>query len=380
MKRLITYIIAIAATIYTAVLYGSTSFLMLFYVELILPVFMLLTLLPTVRRLSVRLLLPVSVAEQGQKSPVLLQFKNGGVFPSGRLAIQVSSRLPMDEKPERTWFFGYVGARRRGKDGAAQVKAEYRPTCVGSISMEITRVWCYDMLGLVALPLPARYWRALKPESLLVLPKLCEMPVTVSRQSRDFAGESEEYSKEKSGDDPSEIFGIRDYQPGDKLRSVHWRLSARTGDLIVREQSLPLGCPVIFFLNLYQPTVRRGKASIKRDSYLQIAASVSHSILQEGCRHYVIWFNQNREDIFRIRIEKEEDVYEMLFRLGGIVTYSQKRDLQELYRMKYHETPVVTSLELKIDLTLEKNGERLEKYYGSPEDVERQLGARELIV
>ena len=34
MKRLITYLIVIALTFYTAVLYGSTSFLMLFYVEL----------------------------------------------------------------------------------------------------------------------------------------------------------------------------------------------------------------------------------------------------------------------------------------------------------------------------------------------------------
>ena len=53
-KRLITYLIVIAATIYTAVLYGSTSFLMLFYVELALPVFLLLTLIPAVRHTSIR--------------------------------------------------------------------------------------------------------------------------------------------------------------------------------------------------------------------------------------------------------------------------------------------------------------------------------------
>ena len=75
-KRLITYLIVIAATIYTAVLYGSTSFLMLFYVELALPVFLLLTLIPAVRHTSIRMELPIPVVEQGQKTRLYKIRKN----------------------------------------------------------------------------------------------------------------------------------------------------------------------------------------------------------------------------------------------------------------------------------------------------------------
>lgn len=380
MKRLITYLIVIAATVYTAILYGSTSFLMLFYVELILPVLLLLTLLPTMRAMRVKLSLPVPVVEQGQKTPVLLQMNNTAFLPSGKVAVQVTGSLPMDQKQEKTWFFGHIAGRGKGAVREASMKAEYQAGCVGSIQLEITRVWCYDLLGFVAIPMPSQYWKALEPERLLVLPRLCEMPVMVSRQSRDFAGESEEHSKERGGDDPSEIFRIRDYQPGDKLRSIHWKLSAKTGAPMVREQSLPLGCPVDFYLNLYQPTMRRKRVSLKRDSYLQIAASVSHSMIQEGCRHYVIWFDRERDDICRYRIENEEDIYEMLFRLGRLLTYPDRRDLQELYRQKYHETPGITCLELKTDLTLEQNGTALAKFHGSLEELEQQLAAQELVV
>ena len=66
MKRLITYLIVIALTFYTAVLYGSTSFLMLFYVELALPFFLMLTLLPAMRSLRLTMELPIPVVEQGQ--------------------------------------------------------------------------------------------------------------------------------------------------------------------------------------------------------------------------------------------------------------------------------------------------------------------------
>ena len=150
----------------------------------------------------------------------------------------------------------------------------------------------------------------------------------VSRQSRDFAGESEDYSKERGGDDPSEVFKIRDYQPGDKLRSIHWKLTAKTDEMMVREQSLPLGCPVDFYLDLYQPAGHHGrKHETKRDSYLQIIASISHSLVLEGCRHHVIWFDSQRNDICRYRIEKEENIYEMLFRRGSFRCITAGRSL-----------------------------------------------------
>jgi uncharacterized protein (DUF58 family) len=50
--------------------------------------------------------------------------------------------------------------------------------------------------------------------------------------------------------DPSRLSGIRDYQPGDRLRDVHWRATARTGHLQVKlyQPSQPL--QVALFLDL----------------------------------------------------------------------------------------------------------------------------------
>lgn len=375
-KRFITYLIVIAATIYTAVLYGSTSFLMLFYVELALPVFLLLTLIPTVRRMRISMEMPIPVVEQGQKTPVLLHITTGGFPLGGKAAVLIKGKLPMGQKTEKTWFYTPLAGRKK----TAKIKAEYQARSVGNIRMEIGKVWCYDFLGLVALPLPARYWKALEPETLLVLPRISEVPVMISRPSRDFAGESEEHSKERGGDDPSEVFQIRDYQPGDKLRSIHWKLSAKTEEMMVREQSLPLGCPVDLYLDMYQPSVHHRKDETKRDSYLQIAASISHSMVVEGCRHHVIWFDVSTGDIRRYRIENEENIYEMLFQLGQLPVYHDRKDLQEMYRQKYHETPAITCLELNTELVLKKNGETESRFSGDVSDIERQLGAKELVV
>jgi uncharacterized protein (DUF58 family) len=37
----------------------------------------------------------------------------------------------------------------------------------------------------------------------------------------------------------TEMFGVREYRPGDPLRRIHWRSSARRGELVVREYEPP---------------------------------------------------------------------------------------------------------------------------------------------
>lgn len=41
----------------------------------------------------------------------------------------------------------------------------------------------------------------------------------------------------KKGHDLSEIYDIRKYEPGDDVRSIHWKLSQKIGDIVIREAS-----------------------------------------------------------------------------------------------------------------------------------------------
>ena len=43
----------------------------------------------------------------------------------------------------------------------------------------------------------------------------------------------------RKGNDLSEIFDIREYVPGDDIRSIHWKLSSKTDTLILKEASDP---------------------------------------------------------------------------------------------------------------------------------------------
>jgi uncharacterized protein (DUF58 family) len=75
-----------------------------------------------------------------------------------------------------------------------------------------------------------------------------------------------------------ELFGIREYRPGDSLRRIHWRSSARHGELVVREYEPPGVQTVRIVVDPAPPT--RAIA----DQIARIAASEAWDCLREGGR------------------------------------------------------------------------------------------------
>jgi uncharacterized protein (DUF58 family) len=68
------------------------------------------------------------------------------------------------------------------------------------------------------------------PSPLHVAPR-CGRPVTLPWRAREHAGETSEGTPAEVGDPR----GARPYRPGDNRRHVHWRATAHTGELMVRE-------------------------------------------------------------------------------------------------------------------------------------------------
>jgi len=67
----------------------------------------------------------------------------------------------------------------------------------------------------------------------LVLPRFTSL--TSTPQARELEAS---VSAPRSGSG-TELFGVREYRPGDPLRRIHWRSSARLGELVVREYEPP---------------------------------------------------------------------------------------------------------------------------------------------
>lgn len=76
----------------------------------------------------------------------------------------------------------------------------------------------------------------------------------------------------------NELFGIREYRPGDSLRRIHWRSSARHGELVVREYEPPGMRTVSILVDPAPPT------AAVADQIARIAASEAWDCIREGGR------------------------------------------------------------------------------------------------
>lgn len=109
----------------------------------------------------------------------------------------------------------------------------FTPQHCGRIVLTLEKVRAVCPLGLSTRRL------ALTAEtSLLVTPESKPLRVLLDEQP-DFLQDSLRYSAQQPGYDPSEVFRIREYVPGDPLRQIHHKLSAKTDRLLVRDFGLP---------------------------------------------------------------------------------------------------------------------------------------------
>jgi uncharacterized protein (DUF58 family) len=81
--------------------------------------------------------------------------------------------------------------------------------------------------------------------------------------------------------EPVEVRGVRPYRPGDALRAIHWRTSARRRRLMVREYDTACGLPVV--LTLLAPTSPLSEEVTERwEAALSFAVTLAYFWPQVG--------------------------------------------------------------------------------------------------
>jgi len=111
----------------------------------------------------------------------------------------------------------------------------------GFYTIESARTYAYDYLCLFSIPI-----RKVTDCHVTVFPKAVagELPDML-------AGESDASLKPKAGGGYAENHDLRPYRPGDDLRQLHWKMSAKTDTLIYREPMISPKERTVLALSLF---------------------------------------------------------------------------------------------------------------------------------
>ena len=202
-------------------------------------------------RTELRVSLPPTAAK-GVSLSGDVRNKSSGPFPLGPIGLRL--RL--------TNLLTGETARIRLRDAG---DFSFACTHCGQVEVLVERAFLRGLVGFLPLPLSTKASRHLtvlpdtfQPEIRLTIPQAMTL-------------DSESYAPDRRGPDPTEAYQYRAYEPGDSLHSIHWKLSAKQDDLMVREASLPVSRSLLAFWE-------------KRGADLDAQAEVYFSLCQALCQ------------------------------------------------------------------------------------------------
>lgn len=189
---------------------------------------------------------------------------------------------------------------------------EFETAFCGNVEVILESVRLYDLFGIFYIKRKVQRKAYVK-----VMPEFKLMPVEITRATREFQADAEEYSGEKKGDDPSELYQVREYRIQDSVRDIHWKLSAKEETFMVKERGFPLGCVVLVWIDFAEK--ERSAAGFSR--LLETAASLSITLAEQKCIHLAAWYEEKNERIGMKRVKDEKSACELIWQLMEIEPY-----------------------------------------------------------
>lgn len=386
MKRWILFVLSVAVLYYVVLIYNSHSMLFFVCVVLVLEFCLQIYNMCLFWKLHISIHTPITIIDKNNVIPVELTLSNRSFFPAGQVRVLLQVGYPMEKKKQSFKLCSVVPGRKRGGSRSSiKLRFDLKPQYIGRVELSVRHACVFDLLGILPLPLRRKY--AADQSSVMVLPEKQEISLELDSLVQQFSVNREADIRIAGEKNPPEIAWIREYQPGDALRDIHWKLTAKQDALMVREHISEQGCPLLFFVDLRQVSER----------YLQVFYSLGLELLGKKCSYYLVYYEADTGELVRNMISSEEDFYEFLLQtdltgqkhswigwcrewLAGCrqhVPESKHRrrseggkrkkqtvilpDWEEAYREKYRQISYVAKLILRQDLVCIYNDEIIGK-------------------
>ena len=221
-----------------------------------------------VRRAADTLTISADLAEhtiqRGEDAQLNIRVQYRGIIPIAPLTMDIA---PGPDRPAQS-------LRLEGQPGKPHtLRINFHAAHVGVTSPGVERVIISDLLGLFTVEkVPAN-----QGGELIVLP----LPFDVGELTY-AAGDSGAESMARAAEDITSPSDVRTYQPGDAMKKIHWKLSVRKQELMVRRFEAPVMPDALVLLDCSQPPRTSDDQSQLdlRDALLETAASVMYQNIQ----------------------------------------------------------------------------------------------------
>ncbi len=238
------------------------------------------------------------LCEAGEENEISIVLRNDAWLPASRLCLCLQMKNKISGRKKKHRLEVSVPAK-------SEVSVSFPADCGHCGTVELSLLWM-RLIGSVPVYSWKRTIRTRKksgrtPEAeLIVIPKIQDLAMEISPQTRNYVVDWDSWEALHPGNDVSQIYQIRPFRPEDRLQHVHWKLSARLDEWMVKEFSRQEG-PAVLILMDWQ---RESFSSL--DWILEAASSLSFAMIMKHCKNLMAssfcmegeWFAVEREEDF----------------------------------------------------------------------------------
>lgn len=339
------YLVVMGVLTVSASVFSERVFVVLLVFGLMVPVVSLFSVFLFRRRFVATLHADTEACHSGEEFRFHILLTNHGFLPCGNVGITVTNEDVLFRRKETMKKNVAVSGKSKSRSDMAM----YVTHC-GRLQLTLRSVRLFAPFGLFSTH--ARIENAVTVFD--VYPDNVEIATLPVRENPFAYIAEEEYSKTRPGDDPSELFGVREYRPGDKQNRIHWNLTAVRDELIVKELGLPVDTATLLMLDCYELPHRDGEELY--DTLMTTVSSLARTLIAGHKVFYLAWMNdfdgeESGRCAWRNRIESEEDfllaltqIFEMrpIPRQESVTAQYASRFAGERYRNILYVTTEIT--------------------------------------
>ena len=263
----IAYAIALAScVVFYAYYIGYFSFFTLVLL-IVLPLFSLALSLPSILKLNLAFHAP-TVLRRGGDGTVTIEFIGRSWLPVSKLKFTIMRVSGTGEIEPGTQ--AYYGFTRAFSDISIPTNH------CQSFEISARKIRASDYLDIFAVPVPEPV-----PVSVTIMP-IPIAPVPEPAIPPDISDSSN--LRPKPGGGFAEDHDLREYREGDSVRSIHWKLSSKRDDLIIREPLIPEKLTMVLTIDLSDDLS-------ERDMIFDNLMWISQRLLEHDTPHYIRWID-----------------------------------------------------------------------------------------
>lgn len=290
--RIIGYLVLMGINIWLLWFFHNFLNLAILTVMVFLPVFSILLTKWVIRRLETDWEGPYESMSKGETFYMQLKIRNRtwlGIM-NCKLLISVSNL-----------FYGTVREHEirvpiRAKKGQTITYPVTVSKC-GMIEFTVHTLLVEDFLGFVAF--------RTKPDSRYVISVLPNTKSDLSLELNAYMqGMTEVEESTKKGTDFSEVQDIREYQPGDKMQNIHWKLSVKKDLLMVKERVSMSSRQLFLLMELHD------NENGLMEEILDCGYGIVRFMLQHQFPVSLIWWSEKNQELMTYKVDYEEQLEE----------------------------------------------------------------------